>query len=196
MCGGGNFYGGQGQSAQPGTMKPMQANPMTDMGSAGGNMPPDFQYRQMDPMRWPPQGGRAPPSGGRGFPPPPGAFEGRAGGNMSWGGDGWTPPQQPITNPMQAGGALGNYPQQPAPTPAFGGFSTGLSAPQPFQAGYQAPNTGQSWDPPQKDFAPGGGFYPTTTPTQIPSVTAGWMGLGGQPPNPNMTYNPVTRQWS
>lgn len=101
---------------------------------------------------------------------------GQAGGNMF---DPRSAPN-PLANQGQAGGNM-----------AFGGFS-----PQPYQAGYQPPNVGQSWDPPgQKDFAPGGGFYPTTSPTNIPSVTAGWMGMGGQAPNPNMQYNPVTRQW-
>jgi hypothetical protein len=211
MCGGGSFTpqapDGFGSSKpQPGQFKPM------DMGQQGpANSPftfytPPAQAPQMKSMQSPFQDmGQA---GGNMYQRPQQTYNdmGSAGGNMAWGGDGWTPPPfqygqtGPSMFPPQGGmspmgqGQTGGNMYQPPQQPAFGGFSPGQGL-QPYQAGYQPQNSGQTWDPPKMDFAPGGGFFPTTTPTNIPSVTAGWMGLGGQAPNPNMSYNPQTRQW-
>lgn len=102
---------------------------------------------------------------------------------------GFTPGASPVPAPQmpqQPAPMAPKVDQAPAPMPqAFGGFAPGYTPQQPQADPYSA----------QKDFAPGGQFFPTSGPTMVPSVSAGYMGMGGQAPNPNMSWNPVTRQW-
>lgn len=114
---------------------------------------------------------------------------------------GFTPGASPVPAPQmpQPAPSAPKVDQAPAPMPqAFGGFAPGYT-PQPQQTDPYGQQKGLTPPPGTPGpYGPGGSFSfpPPSTPTWVPSVSAGYMGMGGgTPPNPNMSWNPVTRQW-
>jgi hypothetical protein len=170
-------------------MAPSQFNPQMQQPASQGMQPPSGMFngktqdigggmfmRQMGPSRFNPQ-----------MPGNFGAQPMGDGMSMRRMAPSMLPPELQQQQPQQPDSL--RPPVGPVPTP------TPTPAPTPAPTPTPTPTPTNPLAPvPDGMFQPGGNFFPASGPTWIPSVTAGYMGYG-QAPDPNMSYNPTTKQW-